>query len=94
MTKPLSATWRCRNSASGGAYCDRAGPPQHSLDGSRQCDWRLVTVEEEEAREAQVSEAQIAVHWREEECHYPPATFIGQANASDPAIFGRFGEER
>ncbi len=41
----------------------------------------------------QVSEAQIAVHWREEEFYQPPASFIGQANAADPAIFERFGEE-
>jgi len=43
--------------------------------------------------ESQVSEAQIAVHWREEEFYLPPAAFIGQANATDPAIFERFGEE-
>jgi acetyl-CoA synthetase len=43
--------------------------------------------------EVQVSEAQIAVHWREEEYYQPPARFIGQANASDPAILERFGEE-
>ena len=43
--------------------------------------------------ETQVSEAQIAVHWREEEYYYPPAKFIGQANAADPAIFERFSEE-
>src|SRR6266566_6708054 len=43
--------------------------------------------------EAQVSEAQIAVHWREEEYYYPPATFIAQANAADPAIFERFSEK-
>ncbi len=42
----------------------------------------------------EVSEAQIAVHWREEEYFYPPASFIGQANASDPAILARFGEDR
>jgi acetyl-CoA synthetase len=41
----------------------------------------------------QVSEAQIAVHWREEDYHYPSAKFIGQANAADPAIFERFSEE-
>jgi acetyl-CoA synthetase len=40
----------------------------------------------------EVSEAQIAVHWREEEYYQPPPKFIGQANASDPAIFGRFAE--
>jgi acetyl-CoA synthetase len=43
--------------------------------------------------EAQVSEAEIAVHWREEEYFPPPAKFIGQANASDPAIFDRFAEK-
>lgn len=43
--------------------------------------------------EEQVSEAQIAVHWREENLYYPPAKFIGQANASDPAILDRFREE-
>jgi len=42
--------------------------------------------------ETQVSEAQIAVHWREEEYYYPPPKFIGQANASDPSIFERFAE--
>ncbi len=43
--------------------------------------------------ETQVSEAEIAVHWREEEYFSPPASFIGQANASDPAIFERFAEK-
>src|SRR5579885_2570863 len=37
-----------------------------------------------------VTEAEIAAHWREEEYFYPPPKFIGQANASDPAIFERF----
>ena len=44
--------------------------------------------------QAQLSEAQIAVHWREEEFYYPPAKFVGQANASDPSIRDRFREER
>ena len=43
--------------------------------------------------ENEVSEAEIAVHWREEEYFPPPAKFIGQANASDPAIFDRFAEK-
>jgi acetyl-CoA synthetase len=43
--------------------------------------------------EVQVSEAEIAVHWREEELFYPTARFIGQANANDPAIFDRFAEK-
>ncbi len=46
---------------------------------------------EEEAVE--VSEAQIAVHWREEGYYHPPASFVGQANAADPAIVERFKEE-
>jgi len=37
---------------------------------------------------------QIAVHWREEEYYRPPAAFVGQANAADPAIFERFVPER
>ena len=48
----------------------------------------------QEAQEAQVSEAEIAVHWREEEYYYPPARFVGQANAADPDILERFREER
>src|SRR5947208_6871817 len=47
----------------------------------------------EVAEEIHVAEGQIAVHWREEEYFYPPATFISQANAADPAIFERFSEE-
>jgi acetyl-CoA synthetase len=43
-----------------------------------------------ESSEAEVSEAQIAVHWREEEYYYPSEEFISQANANDPAIFDRF----
>jgi acetyl-CoA synthetase len=42
---------------------------------------------------AAVSEAQIAVHWREEEYVQPPAAFVAQANASDPALLERFSEE-
>src|SRR6266496_2935480 len=38
-------------------------------------------------------EAQIAVHWREEEYVKPPASFVKQANAADPAILDRFSEE-
>ena len=45
------------------------------------------------AEELEVSEAQIAVHWREEEYIQPPPRFVGQANAHDPAILERFREE-
>lgn len=40
----------------------------------------------------EVSEAEIAVHWKEEELFYPPAKFIGQANLTDPAVMERFSE--
>jgi acetyl-CoA synthetase len=39
------------------------------------------------------SESEIAVHWREEELYHPPASFVAQANAADPAIFERFSED-
>jgi acetyl-CoA synthetase len=38
----------------------------------------------------ETSEAQIAVHWQEEEYFYPSTKFIGQANLTDPAVFDRF----
>ncbi len=37
-----------------------------------------------------VSEAAIAVHWREEEFFQPPTSFIAQANMTDPSIYERF----
>jgi acetyl-CoA synthetase len=48
---------------------------------------------EEETDSSGSSEATIAVHWREEGVFLPPPKFIGQANASDPAILDRFAEE-
>ncbi|MGH9786499.1 MAG: AMP-binding protein, partial [Terriglobia bacterium] len=43
-------------------------------------------------RGTEISEAQIAVHWKEEEFLYPSAKFIGQANLADPAALERFQE--
>ena len=48
---------------------------------------------QDETAEDEVSEAQIAVHWREEEYFEPPAAFAAQANANDPAILERFSAE-
>jgi len=42
----------------------------------------------------EVSESQIAVHWREEEYYPPPEKFVAQANANDPAILERFTEDK
>jgi len=39
------------------------------------------------------SEAQIAVHWQEEERFNPPMQFIAQANTTDPDIIERFSLE-
>jgi acetyl-CoA synthetase len=50
--------------------------------------------QEQKISGAQVSEAQIAVHWREEKLYPPSPKFVEQANAKDPAIFDRFSEER
>jgi acetyl-CoA synthetase len=41
----------------------------------------------------QPNEAQLAVHWKEEEYYYPPASFIAQANMTDATILDRFSEK-
>jgi acetyl-CoA synthetase len=46
-----------------------------------------------ESPQTPVSEAQIAVHWREEGYIAPPQSFIDQANAADPAIYEQFAED-
>ena len=51
-------------------------------------------VPDTQASETQVSEAQIAVHWREEEYYQPSAGFIAQANGADPAPFKRLALQR
>ena len=38
----------------------------------------------------ETSEAQIAVHWKEEECVYPSEKFIAQANLTDKSVYDRF----
>src|ERR1035437_6013175 len=43
---------------------------------------------------ARFSEAQTAVHWREEKTSPPPPSFVEQANAADPAILERFSEDK
>src|SRR5437868_12915125 len=49
-------------------------------------------VQGQAAEESESSEATIAVHWREEGYYPPPPKFIGQANASDPALLDRLAE--
>jgi acetyl-CoA synthetase len=38
----------------------------------------------------ETSEAEIAVHWGEEEFYHPSTQFIAQANLTDPAVYERF----
>ncbi len=38
----------------------------------------------------ETSEAQIAVHWQEEDYYYPSYEFIAQANMTDPGVYDRF----
>ncbi len=38
----------------------------------------------------ETSEAQIAVHWQEEDYFYPPRDFVAQANMTDETIYDRF----
>jgi acetyl-CoA synthetase len=41
---------------------------------------------------SKVSEAQIAVHWKEEETYRPSTSFIAQANLTDPEVLDKYGE--
>ena len=38
----------------------------------------------------ETSEAQIAVHWAEEDYYYPSYEFVAQANMTDPAVYDKF----
>jgi acetyl-CoA synthetase len=53
----------------------------------------MAEIRERSKPAVETSEAQIAVHWREEEYFYPSAKFVGQANLSDPAVNERFSEK-
>jgi acetyl-CoA synthetase len=43
---------------------------------------------------ADVNEAQIAVHWKEEEYYQPTAKFVGQAYLTDPSVNERFSIDK
>ncbi len=44
----------------------------------------------EKEKSAEVTEAQIAVHWQEEDYYMPSTKFIAQANMADETIYERF----
>lgn len=48
---------------------------------------------EKEDKGVETSEAEIAVHWGEEQYFYPSAKFIAQANMTDETIYDRFSLE-
>jgi acetyl-CoA synthetase len=50
--------------------------------------------DDDSSRATEVSEAQIAVHWREEDRIPPPVRFIAQANLTDAGIFERFALDK
>ncbi|MBU0472833.1 MAG: acetate--CoA ligase [Bacteroidetes bacterium] len=50
-------------------------------------------IDESKKNDDNVSEAQIAVHWKEEGYFEPSKEFIAQANLTDPKVLDEFGEE-
>ena len=56
-------------------------------------DARELKERQEQDQETGLTEAQIAVHWKEEQYFYPSSTFVGQALLTDPAINERFSEK-
>src|SRR5207249_3857389 len=81
----------------GGAYLSHRSSPapcadQHSRPHSEEADPMAITPNAKELTE--VSEAQIAVHWKEEEYYQPSEQFKAQANMRDPRIFEKFGLDR
>ena len=53
----------------------------------------MAEIRDKSRKAVETSEAQIAVHWREEEYFYPSSKFVGQANLSDPNVNERFSEK-
>jgi acetyl-CoA synthetase len=48
---------------------------------------------DKEKEAIETSEAEIAVHWGEEDHYYSSPQFVAQANMVDPKIIDRFGFE-
>jgi len=54
---------------------------------------KLSTKDLKVKRSQKLSEAQIAVHWKEEQYYRPPKKFIAQAKLKDPAFVKKFSEK-
>jgi acetyl-CoA synthetase len=68
----------------------KAAPPKQPAPQSAQ---KLPEQKETPAPNGKLTEAQIAVHWKEEEYFHPSARFIAQANLNDPAFVEKFSEK-
>src|SRR3990170_5365128 len=73
----------CQLTDSGFTYYHLKHPHRHEREDA--------TMSEKEFM--RVSEAEIAVHWQEEEYYHPSAQFIAQANMADPEVYERFSLE-
>src|SRR5256885_10763703 len=60
--------------------------------GKHNADSKSAAAAKTAATRPKENEAQIAVHWKEEEYFQPSPKFIGQANLNDPAIVERSEE--
>src|ERR1700724_3860451 len=88
--------WRLWRSCEAAAREERSvtaprGAPTQGRGGPFMAD-DLNDVTDDETSES--SEALIAVHWHDEGYYPPPAAFVAQTNASDPAIREQFTEEK
>jgi acetyl-CoA synthetase len=54
---------------------------------------RTVSGAEKAETATNLSEAEIAVHWKEEKLFSPPPEFVAQANLTDPSVMERFSLE-
>src|SRR3989440_12021431 len=70
------------------AGAGRPAPSKHNADSKSAAAAKTAAA----PARAKENEAQIAVHWKEEEYFQPSPKFIGQANLNDPAIVERFAE--
>ena len=53
----------------------------------------LTMAKKKNSKDKKLTEAQIAVHWKEEDIVHPSPEFIAQANMTDPGIYDRFSRE-
>jgi acetyl-CoA synthetase len=72
---------------------EAATPASAAKAPTREQDHHAVSAASQTTAAPKQNEAQIAVHWKEEEYFHPSAKFIGQANLNDPTFVARFSED-